>query len=134
MANADKQTLDSWKEIARFLNRGVRTVQRWEQELNLPVHRIGTGKRAPVYCSIPELQFWFLTSDALRPSSLHSKLTPEMRNEESALQASHRMRERIRTLTRNIAEASVRQRRYAEALEIRLREVRSRLNRMARAS
>ena len=31
--------LDSWKEIAAYLNRGVRTVRRWEREEGLPVHR-----------------------------------------------------------------------------------------------
>ena len=50
--------LNSWKQIAIFLGRGVRTVQRWEEELNLPVHRIGTGKRAPVFALEHELRFW----------------------------------------------------------------------------
>ena len=31
--------LSSWKEIATFLGKGVRTVQRWESSLGLPVHR-----------------------------------------------------------------------------------------------
>ena len=31
--------LTSWKEIAQYLGKGVRTVQRWEQESGLPVHR-----------------------------------------------------------------------------------------------
>ena len=31
--------LDSWKEIAAYLKRAVRTVQRWEQEEGLPVLR-----------------------------------------------------------------------------------------------
>ena len=31
--------LDSWKEIAAYLNRSVRTVTRWEREESLPVHR-----------------------------------------------------------------------------------------------
>ena len=31
--------LDSWKEIARYLNRDVRTVQRWEETGGLPVYR-----------------------------------------------------------------------------------------------
>ena len=31
--------LDSWKDIAAHLKRGVRTVIRWEQEEGLPVHR-----------------------------------------------------------------------------------------------
>ena len=31
--------LMSWKEIAAYLGRGVRTVQRWEKEFGLPVKR-----------------------------------------------------------------------------------------------
>ena len=31
--------LNSWKEIASYLGRSVRTVQRWEREFGLPVHR-----------------------------------------------------------------------------------------------
>ena len=31
--------LNSWKEIADYLGRGVRTAQRWEVELHLPVRR-----------------------------------------------------------------------------------------------
>src|SRR4051812_33630088 len=32
-------TLQSWKEIAAYLKRGVRTVQRWERSHGLPVRR-----------------------------------------------------------------------------------------------
>lgn len=31
--------LDSWQEIAIFLQRDVRTVQRWEKHAGLPVYR-----------------------------------------------------------------------------------------------
>lgn len=31
--------LTSWKEIASYLGKGVRTVQRWERDLGLPVRR-----------------------------------------------------------------------------------------------
>ena len=41
--------LDSWKEIASFLRRGIRTVQRWEREEGLPVHRLTARKRGSVY-------------------------------------------------------------------------------------
>jgi hypothetical protein len=50
--------LNSWKDIASYLGRGVRTVQRWEQELQLPVHRIGVGNRSPVFAFEHELRFW----------------------------------------------------------------------------
>jgi len=33
------ERLDSWKEIAAYLKRDVRTVRRWEHAEGLPVHR-----------------------------------------------------------------------------------------------
>jgi hypothetical protein len=33
--------LNGWKEIAAFLGKGVRTAQRWEIELGLPIQRLG---------------------------------------------------------------------------------------------
>lgn len=51
--------LQSWKEIASELDRGVRTVQRWEQSLGLPIHRLGKGARCPVFAFQDELHLWF---------------------------------------------------------------------------
>src|ERR1700739_1217955 len=51
--------LDSWKEIAEYLGREVRTVQRWEKIESLPVHRHGHQKRATVYAYAGELDDWF---------------------------------------------------------------------------
>lgn len=52
------KTLNSWKEIAVYLGLGVRTAQRWELQLNLPVHRIGSGSRSPVFAFKAELDVW----------------------------------------------------------------------------
>lgn len=52
------KTLNSWKEVAVYLGRGVRTVQRWEAELQLPVHRMGTSERGPVFAFRGELDHW----------------------------------------------------------------------------
>jgi len=51
--------LDSWKEIATFLKRGIRTVQRWEREEGLPVHRLAHAKRGTVYADPAELASWW---------------------------------------------------------------------------
>ncbi len=51
--------LDSWKEIAAYLKRGVRTVQRWEQTRSLPVHRLEHDRRASVYAYRAELDAWW---------------------------------------------------------------------------
>jgi uncharacterized small protein (DUF1192 family) len=49
--------LNGWKEIAGYLRRGIRTVQRWEL-LGLPVHRVGSGPRAGVIGYSDELDQW----------------------------------------------------------------------------
>jgi len=51
-------TLNSWKEIAVYLGRGVRTMQRWEEELRLPIHRVRPTRRSPVFAYISELDDW----------------------------------------------------------------------------
>lgn len=52
------QQLDSWKEIAAYLKRGVRTVRRWEKEEGLPVRRHHHSKLASVYAYRSELDAW----------------------------------------------------------------------------
>jgi Tol biopolymer transport system component len=51
--------LDSWKEIASFLGRGIRTVQRWEREEGLPVHRLPHAQRGSVFATDEELSAWW---------------------------------------------------------------------------
>jgi adenylate cyclase len=51
--------LDSWKEIAAYLKRGARTVQRWEREESLPVHRLRHDKLGSVYAYKSELDQWW---------------------------------------------------------------------------
>src|SRR5262245_66529928 len=51
--------LDSWKAIAVYLNRSERTVRRWEENENLPVHRLIHDKRGSVYAYKQELNEWW---------------------------------------------------------------------------
>jgi Tol biopolymer transport system component len=51
--------LDSWKEIAAYLKRSVRTVTRWEREEGLPVHRHLHSKSGSVYAYRAELDAWW---------------------------------------------------------------------------
>lgn len=50
--------LNSWKDIATYLGRGVRTVQRWEAELQLPIHRPRGKNRSAVIAFREELDQW----------------------------------------------------------------------------
>ena len=51
--------LDSWKEIAAYLKRSVRTVTRWEREEGLPIHRHLHSKSGSVYAYKAELDEWW---------------------------------------------------------------------------
>ena len=50
--------LNSWKEIATHLGCSVRTVQRWEQEFGLPVHRRKRARGETVLAFKSELDAW----------------------------------------------------------------------------
>ena len=128
---AKPQMLNSWKEIAVFLDRGVRTVQRWERDLQLPVHRIGQGKRSPVYALVPEIRFWVATSN-INGSELGAKrpvlVAPNREKaRNSVIENSHRLMAQSLELVRSVAETSVLQQRQAELLKKRIMEMKSRL-------
>jgi phosphoserine phosphatase RsbU/P len=53
------ERLDSWKEIAAHLRRGVRTVQRWEKEEGLPVHRHLHDTQGSVFGLKSEIDAWW---------------------------------------------------------------------------
>jgi hypothetical protein len=49
--------LDSWKDIAAFIDRYERTAMRWAKGQGMPVHRL-PGKRGRVFASKIEIQRW----------------------------------------------------------------------------
>jgi hypothetical protein len=50
--------LTSWKDIAHFLGKGTRTVQRWEKEFGLPVRRPKRGTKSSVLAIPSEINRW----------------------------------------------------------------------------
>jgi tetratricopeptide (TPR) repeat protein len=52
------ERLDSWKEIASYLRREVRTVQLWEKREGLPVHRHFHKRLGSVYALRSEIDNW----------------------------------------------------------------------------
>jgi hypothetical protein len=60
--SAVSDRLDSWKAIAVYLNRGERTVRRWEIELGLPIHRLPGKRGASVFAYKGEIDAWLLRS------------------------------------------------------------------------
>ena len=61
--------LTSWKEIANYLGKGVRTVQRREFQFGLPVRRPNPGSHS-VYISRNELNEWLVKRWSQRPRNL----------------------------------------------------------------
>ncbi len=52
------ERLDSWKEIAAYVGRDIRTVQRWERTEGLPVKRHLHQSQYTVYAFRPEIDLW----------------------------------------------------------------------------
>ncbi len=50
--------LESWGEIAAYLNRSITTVQRWERQEGLPVRRLEHVRKPSVFALRSELDAW----------------------------------------------------------------------------
>src|SRR5512147_88230 len=61
MMSHDSAVFTSWKEIASYLGKGVRTVQRWEAQFGLPVQRPNARAKGIVRASRDELDRWIAT-------------------------------------------------------------------------
>ncbi len=62
-ANSGEKVFTSWKEIASFFGKGVRTVQRWEQKFGLPISRPTAAKNV-VLTTENELREWIRRSSS----------------------------------------------------------------------
>ena len=78
--------LDSWKEIAVYLNRDVTTVQRWEKKEGMPVHRHVHDKRGSVYALTGELDGWIrIRSSRVDEPETTPETKPEVETPPAAL-------------------------------------------------
>ena len=71
-----RERLENWKEIAQYLRRSVRTVQRWEDEAGLPVHRLNHDQRSSVYAYTDELELWRINREPLLKGPEEEVTTP----------------------------------------------------------
>jgi TolB-like protein/tetratricopeptide (TPR) repeat protein len=60
-----RERLDSWKEVASFFRREVRTVQLWEKREGLPVRRQHHNKLGSIYAYRRELEQWWIARSAM---------------------------------------------------------------------
>lgn len=70
--------LTSWKEIASYLGKGVRTVQRWEETLGLPVIRPSDSRSGIVMARPSDLAAWLLNGR----QRLHRNLDGQSKKDE----------------------------------------------------
>ena len=61
MNRTNPQFLSGWKEIAAYLRKGVRTVQRYERHMGLPVRRPAGKVQGSVLATRAELDAWVRT-------------------------------------------------------------------------
>jgi Tol biopolymer transport system component len=80
--------LDSWKEIAAYLNRDVTTVQRWEKREGMPVHRHLHDKMGSVSASRAGLDAWARTRKLRAPQNDLPAPAPPLPAPHAAISAS----------------------------------------------
>jgi predicted metal-dependent hydrolase len=68
-ASSNGRVLHSWKEIATYMGRGVRTIQRYEARLGLPVRRPSGAPRSAVLAFTNEIDQWLAQSPTRVESS-----------------------------------------------------------------
>ncbi|HEY6183671.1 MAG TPA: hypothetical protein VIW67_15600 [Terriglobales bacterium] len=76
-APGKKRFLNTWKEIATYMGRGVRTVQRWERELDLPVRRPRGKSRSAVIALAADLDEWLYRAPVGLEDSNGDVIIPE---------------------------------------------------------
>jgi hypothetical protein len=102
----NSEVLNSWKEIAAYLGRGVRTVQRWEHDLALPVRRPRGKERSAVIALKPDLDRWLHEipqglldnhkPDPLRHKNLHFATEQLLKHTHEILEQSRKIHQMVR--------------------------------------
>ena len=92
--------INGWKEIATYLGKGVRSVQRYERELGLPVHRPAGRSKGSVIATKLELDGWVSAS----PIREAFRMPPPKVGNASLLTEFHRRMEELHRLRQEAAE------------------------------
>jgi len=81
------EIFSGWKDIANYLGKGVRTVQRYEREVGLPVRRPSGKSKGSVIATRSELDSWV--------AARQSPKRPHLPTVESVLSACDTLKDRI---------------------------------------
>jgi methyl-accepting chemotaxis protein len=98
--------LSGWKDIANYLGRGVRTVQRYERELGLPVRRPAGKASGSVVATQAELDAWVMASPIREvfhlSRSLNSSASATWASLEKGAAEMQRLREQMQALRQEL--------------------------------
>ncbi len=103
----EQQFLNGWKDIANHLRKGVRTVQRYERQMGLPVRRPSGQVRGSVIATLAEIDAW-VEAGPLREALPLSK--PDLVLQHSTVDVirksisdMHRLRAEMQTLRNDVS-------------------------------
>ena len=101
----DRDRLDSWKEIAVYLGREVRTAQRWEKGEGMPIHRHIHEKASSVCAFKHEIDAWLHSRNwaASEPAAKEYCSEPTTGSLNPTLFAAARMPAKSRLMLQNFA-------------------------------
>ncbi len=108
--NEPPQILSGWKDIANYLGRGVRTVQRYERQLGLPVRRPAGKPSGSVVATKAELDAWVNASPIrevfrLAGHDVESDYAVLAERMKSGLQQMMRLKEQMLALRQEVKES-----------------------------
>jgi hypothetical protein len=95
------ELLTSWKEIACYLGKGVRTVQRWEQQFGLPVRRPNERAKGIVHATRQDLDHWLAAQWSQRNREVVSN-SPPNQTQFDAVRASLQQAAALREANRHL--------------------------------
>jgi hypothetical protein len=85
-----RKILNGWKQISNHIERGVRTAQRWEAFLGMPVHRPAMKDRSAVVAFSDELEQWL------------TRTSPDVRDKCKAIHENEKGNEGVLRVLENI--------------------------------
>ena len=77
LPDKSEDLLESWKEIAAYMGKGVRTVVRWEKTEGLPVQRHIHERRSSIFASKAQLDAWWESRRAVLDPPLIPTPSPD---------------------------------------------------------
>jgi hypothetical protein len=121
MPSQQPALLTSWKEVASYLGKGVRTVQRWELRLGMPVRRPDNSKSGIIQVSREELDRWLESQWTPRSASNEAVQKDIGLRVVSQLAAARELRNKHQQLVRELRQSLSELNAQCEALNLAVR-------------